>query len=227
MPIDAVKIPQNVYIEDRIVGPLTLKQILIVGAGGGISYALWAMAAKAYGSVSIPLTVLVWIPCVISAAFAFVKINDLSMLRMCLLLLERMNKPVLRAWGPRQGITINIRTFHSVENPVTDKSPGSPNAAMGVKQQARLQELSSILDSAIAKPEAAAADQGDMPVAVRSAETEPMEETAPAEEQASALPVRPVDPTRIRVSSAGDGAPMDGIAPRVRSSLFSKSSPSR
>jgi hypothetical protein len=54
-----------------------------------------------------------------------------------------------------------------------------------------------------------------------------MEETAPAEEQASALPVRPVDPTRIRVTSAGDGAPMDGIAPRVRSSLFSKSSPSR
>lgn len=28
------KIPQNVQIEDKIVGPLTLKQLIICGVGG-------------------------------------------------------------------------------------------------------------------------------------------------------------------------------------------------
>ena len=60
MPIPPTKIPQNVYVEDRIVGPLTLKQIIVVCIGGGFSYALWASISKAYGYVGIPLTILAW-----------------------------------------------------------------------------------------------------------------------------------------------------------------------
>mgnify|MGYP003346360286 CR=1 FL=1 len=70
MPIEPIKIPQNVYIEDRIVGPLTLKQVIIVTIGGGFSYALWAMLSKTYGAISIPIQVMVWLPalgCVMAA----------------------------------------------------------------------------------------------------------------------------------------------------------------
>jgi hypothetical protein len=100
MPIDPVKIPQNVYIEDRIVGPLTLRQILIVGAGCGFSYAMWSMMTNAQGgSIGIPLTVMVWIPGALSVLFAFFKINDLSLFRLCLLTFERIGPHLDAAQG--------------------------------------------------------------------------------------------------------------------------------
>ena len=139
MPIEPVKIPQNVYIEDRIVGPLTLRQILIVAAGGGFSYALWASLSKTYGNIGLFLTVLVWIPAAVSVLFAFVKVNDLSMAKLLLLFLERIQKPTIRTWAPRQGIAINIRTMNLAE---TQKRP-----AETPKPAEHLEELSSILDT--------------------------------------------------------------------------------
>lgn len=110
--MDPIKIPQNVYVEDRIIGSLTLRQIIIVIVGGGISYVLYAYMQKAYGYVSIPLIVLSAIPLLISVAFAFVRIHDLSLLKLILLLMERSSKPHIRTWGPRSGITIVIKTEH-------------------------------------------------------------------------------------------------------------------
>ena len=98
MPIDPVKIPQNVYIEDRIVGPLTLRQIITMAIGGGISYSIYASLAKAYGHVDLITTIIVWLPAVISAAFAVIKINDLTLSRILLLVIERMLKSPFRIW---------------------------------------------------------------------------------------------------------------------------------
>src|SRR3989338_8849472 len=100
MSIDPVKIPQNVYIEDRIVGPLTLKQIIIITLGAGFSYAMYSSLIKSFGSLSIPTTVIVWSPAFIAAAFALIRINDLSLMRICFLMLERFNKPSVRTWAP-------------------------------------------------------------------------------------------------------------------------------
>ena len=56
MAIEPVKIPQNVYVEDRIIGPVTLKQLAMVGIGMGISYAIFASVNK-NGTVGIPISV--------------------------------------------------------------------------------------------------------------------------------------------------------------------------
>jgi hypothetical protein len=141
MPIDPVKIPQNVYIEDRIIGPLTLRQILIVCVGGGFSYALWASASRAYGYIGIPLTAILWLPAVFAIIIAFVKINDIGIIRLSFLMLERMIKPTVRMWAPRPGLTINIRTF----SPEQDTKKPLPQKRMPSK----LEELSSALDSAM------------------------------------------------------------------------------
>ena len=109
MPIEAVKIPQNVYVEDRIIGPVTLRQLGITGIGAGISYALYSTAGK-MGPVSIPVTVLLWIPAMIAAAFAFLKINDLSLFNIILLMIEHANKPSVRYWSSHAGISINFVT---------------------------------------------------------------------------------------------------------------------
>ena len=104
MPIEAVKIPQNVYVEDRIIGPVTLKQLIITGIGGGISYVLYASVTKA-GITNLPA--------VIAAAFAFMKINDLTLFNIILLAIESMSKPNLRYWSPSPGLSINLITRQS------------------------------------------------------------------------------------------------------------------
>jgi hypothetical protein len=170
MPIDPIKIPQNVYIEDRIVGPLTLKQIIVVAIGCGFSYAIFAMLMQSFGTVSLPLTVMVWTPGALSFVFAFIKINDLSMLRICLLFMERINKPATRTWAPRRGISINIRTFSTPQKAVAPP----PTAAQ--KKSRQIDELSEMLDSPL--------DHVDEEPAVASAEEEPRI-------------MRPVDPSKI------------------------------
>lgn len=69
------KIPQNVQIEDKIVGPLTLKQLAIMGFGGGISYAIYISLAKTHGIIIwLPATA---IPALLTLAFTFLKINGI------------------------------------------------------------------------------------------------------------------------------------------------------
>jgi hypothetical protein len=106
MAIDPVKIPQNVSIEDRLIGPITLRQVFLCLIGGGISYAIWSLLrASGYGELG--PQILSWIPLAIMATFAFVKINGISLFRICLLLLERSQKPTIRYWQPRQGVVVN------------------------------------------------------------------------------------------------------------------------
>lgn len=114
MAIEAVKIPQNVYVEDHIVGPVTLKQLFIVGIGGGISYVTYAIVTKA-GYTDIPVQVMCWAPAFISACFAFMKINDLSLFNMILLTIESMNKPNVRYWSSHAGISINVITRQNMQ----------------------------------------------------------------------------------------------------------------
>ncbi|MDA0376158.1 MAG: PrgI family protein [bacterium] len=140
MPIDAVKIPQNVYVEDRIIGPVTLRQIMIIMISTGISYAIWA-AMKASGPTSSIQTAIAWMPAGIGTIFSFVKINGLSLLRIMLLLFEKLDKPSRRIWMPRQGIYINIVTKpkEKSSNPDIEKKTQQ-------KGEAQIEELSKLLD---------------------------------------------------------------------------------
>lgn len=205
MPIDPIKIPQNVYIEDRIVGPLTLKQIIIVALGGGFSYVLWSTITKTIGSVNIVLTVLAWIPAVIAVIFAFVKINDLSMFRLCLLAVERFNKPSLRTWSPRRGISINVRTF-SAQTQQDGHTQGNTK-----KDTRPLEAITDSLDNGM----------------------QPMEEEPPAPSPEPVLPVdkSKVSASPIVGGTPLDGiassiaAPAATAEPKAHSSIFRDLSP--
>ena len=142
MAIEPVKIPQNVYVEDRIIGPITLKQIMIVMVSSGLSYTIWAIMRQS-GADSGANTLLAWIPTVIGAAFAFVKINGISLFRIMLLLIERMDKPAKRVWTPRQGIYINITTIKDPSK--KDKETGKKQIQK-TQQEDQIEELSRLLD---------------------------------------------------------------------------------
>jgi hypothetical protein len=132
MAIDAVKIPQNVYVEDRIIGPVTLRQLLVTGIGTGIGYALFATASQA-GVTNVVILGACWVPAVIAAAFSFLKINDLTLMNIILLMIEGMNKPSKRTWEPGTGLSINIIT----------KAPkkGAPDAPVSAEPLTKLDRI--------------------------------------------------------------------------------------
>lgn len=138
MPIEPVKIPQNVYVEDRIIGPITLRQLIIVGIGTAISYVIYATVAKQI-AVSVPLAIVLWLPAIVSAIFAFIKINDLSLFHIILLMVEQMSKPAVRTWCPHPGLTINIVTRPKKEN--EELTARAPDAT------AKLTELTTQLET--------------------------------------------------------------------------------
>ena len=138
MAIEPVKIPQNVQIEDRLFGPITLRQTIISLIGAGISYALWSTLQKLYGSAGIALSIIAWSPMAVFVVFAFVKVYDLSLLRLCFLLLEKTVKPQTRIWVPRTGITMHLQTFVK-----PDKEKKKETPSHGVTS---IDELSSLLD---------------------------------------------------------------------------------
>lgn len=90
------KVPQDVQREDRIVGPLTLKQLIICGAGGIVAYAIYIALAKTYIWIT-------WLPpvaivTVITLAFAFVRPLDLSFAKWIVLWIEFSLVPRNRIW---------------------------------------------------------------------------------------------------------------------------------
>lgn len=140
MALEAVKIPQNVYVEDRIIGPVTLRQIFLTLGGGGVSYAIYA-AVKQAGKLTLVTGAMSWIPLIIMAAFAFLKINGISLLRFLLLTAEKTNKPTMRYWQPREGISISPRNF------VPRNSKEKSSFSHSQEEHDEIAELSSVLDS--------------------------------------------------------------------------------
>ena len=136
------KIPQNVRIEDKIVGPLTLKQLAIVGVGGGFTYALYTYLAKRY-------YIEVWLPAILPStlltlAFAFLKINGISFGPWLLYLIEFTINPHKRMFqmGAADHYTSLVaKTSEKVKN--TEEVTPELNSNDRMK---KIGEISKILD---------------------------------------------------------------------------------
>jgi len=90
------KIPQNVQVEDKIVPFLTVRQLIICCVGGGIAYTFYITLSKSfYIEVWGPPT---GISLLITAAIAFLKINDIPFTKWFLLLMEFLLVPRKRVW---------------------------------------------------------------------------------------------------------------------------------
>ncbi len=134
------KIPQNVGIEDKIVGPLSLRQLIIIAVGGGASYVLFAILNKMY-ELNVLEYIVIAIPGIVSVAAALIRINDISFTRFVLLAMEFAIKPKKRIWDHR-GIA------PLVAPDLSDVKPQKTQAvAEKGKKAVNLDELSRILDS--------------------------------------------------------------------------------
>ena len=86
------KVPQFIEVEDKVIGPFTLKQFLYMAVGGGILFALWF-------AVSIPVFIIIAIPLIaLVLTFVFYKVNGRSFSAFLVSLLDYFTKPRLYIW---------------------------------------------------------------------------------------------------------------------------------
>lgn len=134
------KVPQNVEREDRIVGPLTLKQLIICTVGFGIAYSAYVyLGKKGYG---LEVTLIPVLPtALITVAIAFVRINDIPFTKWVLLLIEFWFNRQKRVWVK------GADTIRIVDIP--KKLNTKKNAATKNKEEAaeNIHRLVKILDS--------------------------------------------------------------------------------
>jgi len=137
------KIPQNVGIEDKIVGPLTLRQLIILAVGCGVSYVLFAILSKLY-ELNILEYIIIVLPALIAAAVALIKINDMRLTKFILMFLEFSIKPKKRIWDHR-GIAATVAPDLTERK----KEEKMPEDALGqkAKKAANLKDLTMVLDT--------------------------------------------------------------------------------
>ena len=105
------KIPQNVEVEDKIVGPLTLRQLIICGVGFGIAYVIYISLVKNYYAE-------VWGPPVaivslLTIAIAFVEIRHIPFLKWVFLMIEAAVNPPKRMWDKRESTRLLWATIRA------------------------------------------------------------------------------------------------------------------
>ena len=133
------KIPQNVQIEDKIVGPLTLKQLIIVGLGGGITYAIYTvLASKYYWEVWLIPTA---IPGLLTLAITFLKIGGIPFGKWCFLMVEYILKPKKRVFVMGSADHYQITLFADKTKKAQTKENPTSKAE---RDRDRLQKISQI-----------------------------------------------------------------------------------
>lgn len=138
------KIPQNVGIEDKIVGPFSLRQLIMLAVGGGISYVLFAISSKLY-ELNVLEYILIALPALFALAAAMLKIHNVSFIKYLMLLLEFAIKPKKRMWDHR-GISALVAP--DLTDSAAAKKPESKDAqVLRDRKNVNLRDLSATLDS--------------------------------------------------------------------------------
>jgi hypothetical protein len=114
--METFKIPVDVQIEDKIVGPLTFRHLLIVGVGGGLAYAVYtALVQRYYWPIWLPPTALISL---LTLAFAFLNIFNMTFFQFLLALIEFNLLPKKRIWKQNQTMIMpSAITYSSTKNP--------------------------------------------------------------------------------------------------------------
>lgn len=84
--------PQFIEVEDKIIGPLTLKQFLYIGGGLGLLFVLWFfLNLSAFILVAIPIGLF-------CGVLAFYKVNGRPFISFLGSLVKYLSKPRLYLW---------------------------------------------------------------------------------------------------------------------------------
>lgn len=136
----ATKIPQNVDIEDKLIGPLTLKQFLYVLGGAGLVFIAYQYYNQGY-LFFIEFTLITLVVAVLTIAFAFVKINGFPFSIFILQIFHFVFARKKSLWHKDNRIAPD-RLKLTVSTAPSDNQP-----AKNETNKSRLEELAQILDT--------------------------------------------------------------------------------
>lgn len=134
------KIPQNVDIEDKIVAFLSFRQLFILIGGGAIAYVVYTASVgrvPAYAYI-IPIVFIM----VVTVLIAFFKIDNLSFIRLILLMLERIINPSQRVWRHYAGLP----TYLDLYEADLQRTASAPRKEKEENPLASVKSLTSIAD---------------------------------------------------------------------------------
>jgi len=132
------QVPQFIELEDRIIGPLTLKQFLYLAFAGALLFVFWFLLIfYIWIIIAIPITAL-------ALAFAFLKINDRPFVYFFLSFVRYFSKPKLYIFSATPNIP--APPLPSVETKGQSPLQQNTNSAQGRLTASKLKELALSLD---------------------------------------------------------------------------------
>ena len=139
------KVPQDVQREDHIVGPLTLRQLIICGIGFSIAYAIYTTLGRDYELITTLIPVIIL--SLITVVFAFITPLELPFERYILFRIEALILPSKRYWLKGTGEPSRLLYVPAVST----KKKNTDNALEKdkLKKKQSLAELTQILDKKI------------------------------------------------------------------------------
>jgi hypothetical protein len=128
------KVPQNIDMEDRIVGPLTMVQFVTVMIGGGLVYLSYTvLTPSTFWFVAIPVAI-------VTLALAFLKVNDQPFPKFAASAMLFIVRPKKRIWQK----TDNAETLTIVHKP---NMQAVRMGAESTVKRSQLEQLSTVLDT--------------------------------------------------------------------------------
>lgn len=140
------KVPQDVLRPDKIVGFLTLRQLIIAAIGGGMAYSLYLILSKQY-------FIEIWLPPVlfvtlITLAFAFIKFHDILFEKLVLFFIEYKFRPRSRVWQKMHGdVVLSVLSQPIQKTGITEAPKEKPLTEL--ERRKKLEEVSKVVDTGI------------------------------------------------------------------------------
>lgn len=136
----SAKIPQDVTREDRLVGPLTLRQFLIILGGGSVVFIAYQYYSKFYLYLA-EFVAITFVASLLTIAFAFAKINGLPFGQFMANFFHFLLSPKRRLWNKEDR---EVMPTHLQNIPTKDSASASHNKSTNESQ---LELLAHVLDT--------------------------------------------------------------------------------
>lgn len=102
------KVPQNIDMQDRIIGPLTMIQFIYAVVGGGLCYGIYMSGIPKTISVVIIVPIALFV-----AAMIFLKINERPFLDFFFSILEFSSSPRQRVWHHQNLPDLSLEVYQT------------------------------------------------------------------------------------------------------------------
>lgn len=132
------KIPQNVELEDKIIGPFTLKQFLYLLGGGLVTFVTFSTVYTVSPAAFFIVTFFTW---VFVAGFVFIKPYDQSFSKFIASFISFSTRPTRRAWKRLPTLGEIKLEDHQAPPKVIKEEPSDEEV------RSKLSELAHVLDA--------------------------------------------------------------------------------